>query len=126
MDFEQALREQSERHHAAIGDIAKVLAKFEIKQTQIYDLIAGDPMAEKPGHANRIRSLEEWRKEISQWSLRKWGGERATKLIDHGAAALLIYLVIMAAKGAVLDLMDQTMQINYQRDRVALNQEQNR
>lgn len=123
MDFEQALREQSERHHAAIGDIAKVLAKVQERQEQMYLLIAGDPIKDVSGYSSRLRAVERWIENAVGWSLKKWGAERVTKLVDHGAAALMIWFVIMAAKGAMIDLMDQTLQVTYQRDRVALNQE---
>lgn len=122
-DIMQAIHDQSERHHKGMHDIGIVLAKQQEKLDQIFTLIAGDPIKDVAGYSNRLRAVEKWIENAVGWSLRKWGGERITKLIDHGAAALMIWFVIMAAKGAMIDLMDQTMQVNYQRDRVALNQE---
>lgn len=114
MDVEQAIADQSERHHKAMADIGTVLASIQADQRKTYELLAGS--FERPGLVHRIASMEAWRQD----SPKRWAMERGTRVVDAILVAVVLTLGALAIRAFIVDAVRQISDgTSYQRDQLA-------
>lgn len=117
MSIEQAMQEQSERHHKAMHDLGVVLGSIQNDQRKTYELLAGS--FERPGLVHRMASMEAWRQD----SPKRWVMERGTRVVDALIVAGVLTIIALGIRAFIFQAVQNSGALPYQRDRVALNQE---